>query len=128
MVPSALLFLDTLPLTSTGKVDRQALPGNTGIRPELEKAFVAPRSPSEKALAGIWAELLGLERVGTHDNFLELGEHSLLATQLIARLSSALQVELPLCRLFEAPTVSDFTHAIEQHHGHAASALERLAW
>ena len=114
MAPSTFVFLDALPLTLNGKVDRQALPGDTGVRPDLEKAFVPPRSPAEKALAGIWAHLLGLEQVGVHDNFFELGGHSLLATQVIARLGDALQVELPLCRLFEAPTVSEFAQAIEE--------------
>ncbi len=73
MVPSIFIFLDALPLTSHGKVDRQALPGDTGIRPDLEKAFVAPRNPAERTLAGIWARVLGLEQVGVHDNFFELG-------------------------------------------------------
>ena len=113
MVPSAFMLLDTLPLTANGKVDRHALPGDIGTRPHLEKAFVAPRSPAEKALAAIWAQVLGLEQVGIHDNFFDLGGHSLLATQVIARLGDALQVELPLCRLFEAPTVSEFAQAIE---------------
>jgi acyl-CoA synthetase (AMP-forming)/AMP-acid ligase II len=75
MVPSTFVFLDALPLTSHGKVDRQALPGDTGLRPDLEKAFVAPRNPAEKALAGIWAQVLGLEQVGIYDNFFELGGH-----------------------------------------------------
>ncbi len=114
MVPSTFMLLDTLPLTANGKVDRQALPGDVGIRPHLVKAFVAPSSPAEKALAAIWAQVLGLEQVGIHDNFFELGGHSLLATQVIARLGDALQVELPLCRLFEAPTVSEFAQAIEE--------------
>ena len=113
-VASAARHFDALPLTLNGKVDRQALPGDTGVRPDLEKVFVPPRSPAEKALAGIWARVLGLEQVGVHDNFFELGGHSLLATQIIARLGDTLQVELPLCRLFEAPTVSEFAQAIEE--------------
>jgi len=135
MVPSTFVFLDTLPLTSHGKVDRQALPGDTGLRPELEKAFVAPRNPAEKALAGIWAQVLGLEQVGIYDNFFELGGHSLLATQVISRLCNAFQVELPLCRLFEAPTVAELAQLIEQirwttrerqdFHGDAVSAIEQ---
>ncbi len=135
MVPSTFVFLDTLPLTSQGKVDRQALPDDTGIRPDLEKAFVAPRSPAEKALTGIWAQVLGLEQVGIYDNFFELGGHSLLATQVISRLCDALRVELPLCRLFEAPTVAELAQVIEQirwttrerqdSHGNAVSTLEQ---
>jgi aspartate racemase len=125
MVPSTFVLLDALPLTSNGKVDRRALPGDTGIRPDLDKVFVAPRSPAEKALAGIWAQVLGVDQVGIHDNFFELGGHSLLAAQLIARLGNALQVELPLCRLFEAPTVSELAQAIEQAHGKAVGAFEQ---
>ena len=113
LVPSVFVLLDALPLTANGKVDRHALPDDTGARPDLEKTFVAPRNPAEDTMAGIWAEVLGLDRVGVHDNFFELGGHSLLAVQLMARVGDALQVELPLCRLFEAPTVAELTQAIE---------------
>jgi acyl carrier protein len=106
MVPSSFVFLDSLPLTPNGKVDRRALPIPDGDRPELEEAFVAPRTPVEETLAGIWAEVLGVERVGANDNFFELGGHSLLATQVISRVRSAFQIELPLRTLFESPTVA----------------------
>ena len=117
MVPSAFVLLDALPLTPNGKVDRHALPGDTGARPDLEKPFIAPRSPAEDTMAAIWAQLLGLDRVGVHDNFFDLGGHSLLAAQLVSRLGDALQVEVPLCRLFEAPTISELTQAIERANG-----------
>src|SRR5262249_45295731 len=81
MVPSAFVLLEALPLTPSGKVDRKALPAPDNARPELEEAYVAPRTPVERGLADLWAEVLGLERVGVHDNFFELGVHSLLATQ-----------------------------------------------
>src|SRR5207342_2117101 len=81
MVPSAFVFLDSLPLTSNGKVDRQALPVPSQNRAELEESFVAPRTPTEEMLAGIWAQLLHVEQVGIHDSFFDLGGHSLLATQ-----------------------------------------------
>lgn len=113
MVPSAFLLIDALPLTTNGKVDRRALPALLPARPELEETFVAPSTPVEELLTGIWAQILGIERVGIHDNFFELGGHSLLATQVISHLGKAFQVELPLRRLFEAPTVFSLAEQIE---------------
>jgi amino acid adenylation domain-containing protein len=115
MVPAAFVPLERLPLTPNGKVDRRALPTPGQQRPTLEEAFVAPRTPVEEALAGIWADLLGLTQVGIHDNFFELGGHSLLATQVISRLQGAFQVELPLRRLFETPTIAALAQALLAH-------------
>ena len=114
MVPSAFVFLDSLPLTPNGKVDRGALPAADQSRPQLEESFVAPRTPVEELLAGIWADVLKVERVGVYDDFFKLGGHSLLATQVISRLRSSLQVELPLQILFERRTVVDFAMSIEK--------------
>src|SRR5262249_19086777 len=105
MVPSAFVVLDALPLSPNGKLDRRALPAPDRARPELDEAYVAPRTPVEQRLADLWAEVLGVERVGVQDNFFELGGHSLLATQVISRMRKSLEVELPLRALFEAPTV-----------------------
>lgn len=113
MVPSAFVRSDALPLTPNGKVDRQALPTPNQSRPELATTFVAPRTPVEAVLAGIWAEVLGVERVGIHDNFFELGGHSLLAIQLISRLTEALHVEVSMLCLFEAPTVAGLANSID---------------
>jgi len=113
MVPSAYVTLDTLPLTPSGKVDRRALPVPEGRRPELEEAFVAPRTPTEEVLAGIWAEVLGLEQIGIYDSFFELGGHSLLATQVISRIRRVFHVELSLRTLFEEPTVAGLAVGIE---------------
>ena len=114
MVPSALMELEALPLTSSGKVDRKALPEPGAERPELEVAFVAPRNPVEELLASVWAEVLGVERVGVHDSFFDLGGHSLLATQVISRLREVLGVELPLQDFFAAPKVESVARKVEE--------------
>ena len=110
MIPAAFVVLDQLPLTANGKLDRRALPA-----PELsgaEDSYVAPRTPVEEMLVGIWQELLRVERVGVTDNFFELGGHSLLLTQLASRIGEMFQVELPLRVLFITPTVDEITKAI----------------
>ena len=85
MVPSIFVLLDTLPLTANGKVNRRALPSPDQARPDLEKAFVAPRAPAETVLAEVWAQVLGLEKVGIHDNFFELGGDSIRSIQVKAK-------------------------------------------
>jgi acyl carrier protein len=113
MMPSAFVSLESIPLTPNDKVDYRALPAPDYTKREREETFVAPRTPAEEALAGIWAEVLRLEQVGVHDNFFELGGHSLLATQVISRASKAFDVELPLRNVFEAPTVAALVERIE---------------
>jgi amino acid adenylation domain-containing protein len=113
MVPSALVVLDALPLTPNGKLNRGALPTPDIGRLELENTFVAPRTPVEETLTGIWAEVLGLEQVSIHDNFFELGGHSLRATQVISRIQDAFAVKFTLHSLFETPTVAGFAERIE---------------
>jgi hypothetical protein len=112
MTPSAFVFLDALPLTVNGKVDRHALPAPDGARPDGETEYVAPRTPLEEVLAGIWVELLSIERVGVHDNFFMLGGHSLLATQVLARLLTLFKIELPLVVVFQSPTIAEFAEAL----------------
>jgi amino acid adenylation domain-containing protein len=112
MVPSAFVFLDALPLTPNGKVDRRALPAPDATRPDLEEVFVAPRTPIEELVTGVWAEALELEQVGIHDNFFDLGGHSLLATSVVSQLRDLFRVELPLRSLFEAPTVAEVSQVI----------------
>src|SRR4028118_1745389 len=116
MVPASFVKLAALPLTANGKVDRKALsaldaaPGQSGG----EEGYLAPRTPVEEVLAGIWAELLGLQRVGVTDNFFDLGGHSLLATRVMSRLRRALGVELPLRDLFVAPRLADLALRVEE--------------
>jgi amino acid adenylation domain-containing protein len=113
MVPSAFVRLDQLPLTTSGKVDRRALPAPELDREAAGTAFQAPGTATEKILAAIWADLLQLEQVGRHDSFFKLGGHSLMATQLISRVRGELQVELPLRSLFERPTVAGVAEVVD---------------
>ncbi|MEP6515218.1 non-ribosomal peptide synthetase family protein [Microcoleus vaginatus] len=117
MVPSAFVVIKALPLTANGKIDRRALPAPEAARADLADTFVAPSTPLEKMLAEIWAELLGLEKVGIYDNFFDLGGHSLLITQLLAKVRDSFQKELPLRRFFEAPTIAALAKNIEVKHG-----------
>ncbi|HKV11759.1 MAG TPA: amino acid adenylation domain-containing protein, partial [Thermoanaerobaculia bacterium] len=114
MVPGAWVFLDDLPLSPSGKVDRKALPAPDGSPGSPETAFAAPRTKLEREIARIWADVLGVDRVGLGDLFWDLGGHSLLATRVLARLQGALGVELPLRSLFEAPTLAGFAAAVEE--------------
>jgi acyl carrier protein len=114
MVPSVFVMLDALPRTPHGKLDRRALPeidyaGLGGRTP-----WVEPRDPVEKTLAGIWAQLLRLERVGVQDNFFDFGGDSLLAMQFISRVSGAFPVEIPLHDFFETPTIAELAEVIRR--------------
>ncbi|MEQ8997811.1 MAG: amino acid adenylation domain-containing protein [Coleofasciculus sp. B1-GNL1-01] len=113
MMPEALVLLEEIPLTPNGKVDRKALPepDRTGVH--LETIYIPPRTPIETSLAKIWREVLRVERVGIHDNFFDLGGHSLLVTQLLIRVRETFKVELPLQTLFELPILADLAEKIE---------------
>jgi hypothetical protein len=106
MMPAEFIFLNAWPLTPNGKIDRSALPALDQSRPELEQPYVPARTVIEKQLASIWAEVLRREKVGIYDNFFELGGHSLLAVSMISRVRDALNVDLKVRSLFEAPTVA----------------------
>lgn len=114
MVPSSFVFLDQLPLTLSGKVNRRALPAPIGARLESDHTYQTPDNPVEGIVSAIWAKLLGLERVRREDNFFQLGGHSILVTQLMSRLHEAIQVDLPVRALFEAPTVAELVLRIEE--------------
>ncbi len=126
MVPSLFIPVEAWPLSASGKLDRRALPSPAPARMLPETAHVPPRTAEEERLAGIWADLLRVERVGVHDNFFALGGHSLLATQLMSRARAAFGVELPLRALFEAPTVAGLAARLETAHGGVASDLPPL--
>ncbi|HEV2707131.1 MAG TPA: amino acid adenylation domain-containing protein [Pyrinomonadaceae bacterium] len=114
MIPSAFVSLDALPLLPNGKVNRRALPAPDALQLEQPKVYVAPSTPTEMELAEIWAEVLGIERVGLNDNFFDIGGHSLMATQLISRVRAAYPVELSVKDLFAAPTLGGMAEMVEE--------------
>jgi acyl carrier protein len=114
MIPSAFFYLDQLPLTLNGKVDRARLPELDGARYTSAETFAAPRTNVERILEEIWGKLLDIDRVSVFDNFFDVGGHSLLATQLLVRLYDAFQVELPLRTLLENPTIAEQAAVIEE--------------
>ena len=111
MIPAAFVFLDALPLLTNGKVDRKALPAPDPVRPKLEEAFIAPRNPVEEVLASIWAQVLGIDKVGIHDNFFDLGGASIQSLQIIAKAGEA-GLQLTPEMLFEHQTVAELAAAL----------------
>jgi natural product biosynthesis luciferase-like monooxygenase protein len=124
MVPSAFVTLDALPLTPNGKVDRLALPEPDRDRVETTVTYVAPASELERIIAGVWEELLNLERVGAQDNFFDVGANSLLMVRAQALLRDRLQRPLTLVDLFRYPTVTALAGSLEQRTGEAAALGE----
>jgi amino acid adenylation domain-containing protein len=112
MLPSAFVVLDSMPLSANGKVNRHSLPAPEQPGSQTQGKYVAPGSPSEEIIAGIFSDVLHLGRVGVSDDFFELGGHSLSATQVVARVRQALQIELPLRSLFESPNVASLAKAV----------------
>ncbi|PSB01237.1 non-ribosomal peptide synthetase [Merismopedia glauca] len=113
MVPSSFVFLEALPLTSNGKLDRHTLK-NLEIPEKQTKLAAPPRNPTEETLVAIWSEILKLDSISIHDNFFELGGHSLLATQAVSKIRKVLQIDLPLHLLFEKPKIADLAPEIEK--------------
>ncbi len=122
MVPSGFVLLEALPLTPNGKLDRRALPDPQPATTEADRAFAAPHTAAEQALAAIWSQVLGIKRAGRDDSFFALGGHSLLATQLVARVRAAFEVDLSLRSIFEHPTLAGLAGQIE-----AATRAARVA-
>ena len=131
MVPAHYVWMDGLPLTANGKVDRAALPAPTTERPELEAEYVAPATEIERAVARVWSEVLGLERVGKHDSFFDLGGHSLSITEVFGRLRKGVAPKVNLVDLFTYPTVASLASFIEGdasgERPAAQSGLDRAA-
>jgi amino acid adenylation domain-containing protein len=114
MVPSLFVTLEEMPLTPNGKIDRRALPAPDEARPDYAGEYAAPATPVEEVLADIWCKLLGLERVGTRDNFFDLGGHSLMATRLLSKVREVFGVEVALREVFAGPTVAALASIIEE--------------
>ncbi|HEY9842546.1 MAG TPA: condensation domain-containing protein, partial [Candidatus Obscuribacterales bacterium] len=123
MVPGHFVILDRFPLTPNGKSDRKALPDPDKSREQAGSEYVAHSTPEQSLLCELFAEVLELDRVGIHDNFFDLGGHSLLATQLAARIRERLQVELPLRKLFEAPTVAELAASVQELRGQTLARI-----
>jgi len=114
MIPSTFMILDALPLSPNGKLDRNALPAPDSEKSLRETSRVAPRTPLEEELASIWRQILNIEQVGVYDDFFEIGGHSLLVTQVIARVRDTCHVDLPLQVMFKTPTIAALAEAIEK--------------
>jgi amino acid adenylation domain-containing protein len=123
MVPAAFVWLDALPRLPNGKLDRQALPPPDWSRAALAQVFVAPRTAVEKAIAAIWEEVLGVEHIGIHDDFLALGAHSLHLARALSRIRRSLRLDLPLESLYESSTVAGVAILIEQIRRQADPAI-----
>ena len=124
MVPSAFVLLDELPLNPSGKIDRRALPAPDRSRPVLDVELVAPRTPTEEIVAGIWAEVLSLDELGVLDNFFMLGGDSIQATQLVSRVRDTFGVELSLHQLFESPTVAELSETLSGASGQKFAPIQ----
>ena len=123
MIPSTFVKLDTMPLTLNGKVDRQSLPVPDNWRPNLDAPFVGPQDATEEKLVKIWAEVLGVDKVGIHDNFFDLGGHSLLTTRLCIQIQKQFGKKLPEVTIYHAPTVEQFAKILVQESWSAPWSL-----
>jgi amino acid adenylation domain-containing protein len=113
MIPPAFVFLEALPLTTSGKVNRLALPHPTSAQLVTRNEFLAPQTPTEEILAGIWTDVLNVADIGVNDDFFGLGGHSLLLARVTARIRESFNMDLPLRALFEAPTIATLAERVE---------------
>jgi len=116
MIPSTFLFLDSLPQTN-GKLDRRSLPRPERVRSNLGNAYVSATNATEQQLVAVWEEVLDIRPIGIHDNFFDLGGHSLAATRVVSQVVKKFQLELPLKSLFQSPTVAEMAAVIMEHQG-----------
>ncbi|WP_225830732.1 non-ribosomal peptide synthetase [Streptomyces sp. NK08204] len=123
MVPAAFVPLESIPLTPNGKTDRRALPAPAADRSGLDAAYTAPRTDTERTVTEVWSEVLGVDRVGVHDDFFALGGHSLLATQVASRLRRRLGADVPVRTLFSAPTPALLAAAVTEPAGTGAGRI-----
>jgi acyl carrier protein len=117
MVPAAFVQVDSFPLLPSGKINRKVLVVPSDCRPDLEVPFLAPRFPAEATLAKIWADVLGIDRVGIQDDFFDLGGDSLAASRVVSRVIQQFQLEIPLQTLFDSPTIAAMAAVITAHQG-----------
>ena len=124
MMPSAFVMIESLPKTPSGKIDRRSLPKPDQSRPDTGTPYIGPRTTQEKMMAGIWSQLLRIDKTGINDNFFELGGNSLLALQMIARLRQEHGMDIPVVKLYRYPTISGLLSSFETAH-HDISLLEQ---
>jgi amino acid adenylation domain-containing protein len=122
MLPSQFVILDSLPLTTSGKIDRRALPAPKDTRSTLDVLYVEPRTVVERVLAGIWADAMGIDRVGAHDDFSELGGDSLTAAQIVAKVNHIFSLRIPVKTLFGTPTVSSLADYVLAHENRSGDS------
>ena len=128
MIPSTFLVVGDLPRTTSGKVDRAGLPAPERDRSGVDAPYLAPRTPTEEVIAGIWRDVLGVSRLGVEDDFFELGGHSLTATQVLSRVREIFEIELPLRTIFESPTPAAFAEALAVAVGDREAVEETARW
>jgi acyl carrier protein len=125
MVPSFFEMLEALPLTPNGKVDRKALPAPDSLRPQLEATYVKPKTDLEKTIATVWQKVLKLETVGIHDNFFDLGGHSLLIVQVHSELCQLLKADFSMLELFRYPTISSLASFLNSTNTNELSSSQQ---
>ncbi len=123
MIPSVFVFLERMPLTTNGKIDRKALPDPPNQRPQLAQDYESPQGPLEQLIAAQWAELLQVQPIGRHDKFFELGGHSLLAARFIGQWQQALHTSIFITTIFDHPTVASFAAMLQREYGQELEAF-----